>query len=257
MTQTHDCERAGDLVAYIYGEAQSTEAEDFARHLTTCATCREEAVGFGIVREDFAVWRAAAPELTGAHAARFVAEHVAASSVETNERAGFAESHHARDADRSRSLHQAWRALSELFRVTPRWAQACGAAAMLALCTLAGVSLNNFTQTTDAPDQNAKIVAAVSRPDTETRIAAPDESEIESRINREVARRLAEREQVNVSANPQPITTTAALRDNGLRARSATRRSPARPRREANRSPAETFDEADLPRLSDLLDGAE
>lgn len=261
MTQIHehDCARAGDLVAYIYGEAHEAEADDFTRHLAVCLTCRTEAAAFGIVREDFAVWRAAAPELTGAHAARFVAEHVAASSAGMNRDTPSAEPRYRSDSDAPRSLRQTWRALTELFRVTPRWAQACGVAATVALCTLAGASLGGFVaHTPDVTNGSANIAAMPPDPSANTRIAAPNESEIESRIDREVARRLAEREASNVVSNPQPTTTLTALHDSVARPRPATRRSPARLRRESTRPPAADFDaEAELPRLSDLLDGAE
>ena len=52
------CERAEELVAYLYGEAAPDEAKAFRRHLNACAVCREELAAFGAVREAVGEWRA-------------------------------------------------------------------------------------------------------------------------------------------------------------------------------------------------------
>lgn len=51
------CERASDLIAFLYAEVSEREALDFQLHLDQCAVCREEAVAFGAVRESITAWR--------------------------------------------------------------------------------------------------------------------------------------------------------------------------------------------------------
>ena len=52
-----NCERAADLIAFIYNEADEREAHEFELHLRECNSCREEAAAFGVVRESIATWR--------------------------------------------------------------------------------------------------------------------------------------------------------------------------------------------------------
>src|SRR5579884_1348648 len=43
-SEPHDCGR--DLAAYVLGALEPAEAEDFRRHLESCAVCRDEAAAF-------------------------------------------------------------------------------------------------------------------------------------------------------------------------------------------------------------------
>ena len=51
-----ECERAADLIAFIYNEDEH-EAKNFELHLHECSSCREEAAAFGVVRESITTWR--------------------------------------------------------------------------------------------------------------------------------------------------------------------------------------------------------
>jgi hypothetical protein len=51
------CERATDLIAFLYNEAGENEARDFKLHLQECGACRGELASFGLVRESIAAWR--------------------------------------------------------------------------------------------------------------------------------------------------------------------------------------------------------
>jgi hypothetical protein len=51
------CERAGDLVSVLYGEATERERREFEVHAKQCATCREEYAAFTQVREAVGEWR--------------------------------------------------------------------------------------------------------------------------------------------------------------------------------------------------------
>jgi hypothetical protein len=103
------CERASDLLAFIYNEADEHEAEDFQLHLRECSTCREEAASFGVVRESIHTWRDEA--LAG-----FVS-----TSVTTKTR------------------KSALAALRQFFDLSPLWLKGATAFALLTFCLLVGI----------------------------------------------------------------------------------------------------------------------
>ena len=52
-----NCERASDLIAFLYNETNESETRDFELHLKECRACREEVASFGVVRESITAWR--------------------------------------------------------------------------------------------------------------------------------------------------------------------------------------------------------
>jgi anti-sigma factor RsiW len=105
------CERASDLIAFLYGEADEREARDFQLHLQQCTSCREELGSFGVVRESVTAWRDEA--LAG-----FVSTPVAAQSRKS-----------------------ALAALRQFFDLSPLWLKGATAFAALTFCVLAGLVL--------------------------------------------------------------------------------------------------------------------
>src|SRR6185503_15470554 len=104
------CERASDLIAFIYNETGEREAQDFKLHLRECSSCREEAASFGVVRESIVTWRDEA--LAG-----FVSTPVA---TKTNRKSALA-------------------ALRQFFDLSPLWLKGATAVALLAFCLLVGL----------------------------------------------------------------------------------------------------------------------
>ena len=51
------CERAVDVVSYLYGETGEGETRDIETHLLECQSCQAEAASFGQVRESIVAWR--------------------------------------------------------------------------------------------------------------------------------------------------------------------------------------------------------
>jgi hypothetical protein len=51
------CERASDLVAFLYHDASESETRNFELHLKECGVCRQELASFGVVRESITAWR--------------------------------------------------------------------------------------------------------------------------------------------------------------------------------------------------------
>src|SRR4051812_11918215 len=54
---TASCERAHDLVSFLFGEIREREAQDFEIHLQDCRQCRTELASFGEVRESVSRWK--------------------------------------------------------------------------------------------------------------------------------------------------------------------------------------------------------
>jgi len=56
-TDSPDCERSSDLMAFVYNELDASERREFESHLQQCNDCRREAASFGVVRESILAWR--------------------------------------------------------------------------------------------------------------------------------------------------------------------------------------------------------
>lgn len=120
MRDTNDrpvCHRAEDLVSYLYGEANPSEALDFGTHLQTCDACRSEFAVFNQVHDSIQVWR---NEALGASLDRV---QVVTPAIETT---------HVRQQPKVSALT----ALREFFSVSPLWLRGATAFAALLLCAL-------------------------------------------------------------------------------------------------------------------------
>ena len=106
------CERASDLVAFLYGEADEREARDFQLHLQQCGNCREEVASFRDVRHSIKAWRDEA--LAG-----FVSTPVTTQP----------------------KTKSALAALRQFFDLSPLWLKGATALAAVTFCVLAGLAL--------------------------------------------------------------------------------------------------------------------
>ena len=119
-TNTPVCERAPDLMAFLYLEMDERETREFRLHLQQCASCREELASFGVVRESISAWR---DEALGG----FV------STPLVTKKSAFA-------------------ALRQFFDLSPLWLKAATGFAVIAFCVLAGLL---FVNTRREPHNNA------------------------------------------------------------------------------------------------------
>ena len=106
------CERASDLIAFLYGEANENETRDFQLHLQQCSSCRDEVASFSDVRESITAWRDEA--LAG-----FVSTPVKAQP----------------------KTKSALAALRQFFDLSPLWLKGATALAAVTFCVLAGLAL--------------------------------------------------------------------------------------------------------------------
>ena len=56
-TPSPTCERAMDLISFLYGEANEAESRDFEVHLQKCQTCQTEMMSFGTIRQAVGDWK--------------------------------------------------------------------------------------------------------------------------------------------------------------------------------------------------------
>ena len=117
MNNSPGCERASDLIAFVYDEANDSERHDFELHLKECGDCRQEVASFGHVRQSITAWRDEA--LSG-----FVSTPLAATS-------------------RKKS---AIAAIREFFDLSPLWLKGATGFAVVALFVLAALAIMNNTQ---------------------------------------------------------------------------------------------------------------
>ncbi|HJU93144.1 MAG TPA: zf-HC2 domain-containing protein [Pyrinomonadaceae bacterium] len=119
MNNSPSCERASDLIAFLYDEASESEKRDFELHLNNCAACQEEVASFGLVRESVIAWRDEA--LSG-----FVSTPLPTTTKKS-----------------------ALAALRQFFDLSPLWLKAATACALVAFCILAALAINRTERGSD------------------------------------------------------------------------------------------------------------
>lgn len=131
---SRDCDRAGDLVSVLYGEATEREQRDFELHVKQCEPCRAEFASFARVREAIGEWRDEA--LTG-----FVSSPVVAAAPRKS----------------------AIAALRQFFDLSPLWLKGAVGFAAVVFCALLVLAFGRFsTGSREVPPQvAAKNPAAV------------------------------------------------------------------------------------------------
>ncbi len=203
------CERAEDLVVYLYGEASASEAKSFEQHKESCVACRRELAAFGVVREAVGEWRAEALSITPSLAfEKLIAPESNLPNAPAQQRSARA-------------------ALREFFKLSPLWLRFGTVAATLAVCALAALVLarteirwNANGLAFHAGVGGERVVTRtveVSTPDTFTR------EQVDGMIKGEVARALeaARTELAERDAVRQSVINADGARANG---RSATAR---------------------------------
>lgn len=115
MPNSPVCERAPDLMAFLYDEMNQRETREFELHLQQCGGCRAELASFGMVRESITAWRDEA--LSG-----FVSTPLPAKNPPKS----------------------ALAALRQFFDLSPLWLKTATGFAVLVFCVFAGLLFFNF-----------------------------------------------------------------------------------------------------------------
>lgn len=118
-----ECVRHDDLVAFLYDEMADVEARAFRNHLLECRSCENELAAFANVREEVVAWR---NESLGA---------VGSSTYE------------AAPVLRVPARPSAIAALKEFFNLSPAWMKGATAFASLLFCLLAVLAVARLMET--------------------------------------------------------------------------------------------------------------
>jgi anti-sigma factor RsiW len=135
------CERASDLIAYLYGEVEEREARDFRLHLQQCKSCREEIASLGVVRESITAWRDEA--LAG-----FVTSPVSAQPQKKS----------------------ALTALRQFFDLSPLWLKGATAFAAITFCVLVGLVVFRSNNNNHVSSTNVNSGAVYTAQDVDRRV---------------------------------------------------------------------------------------
>lgn len=193
---TQKCDRENDLITFLYGECDETEARNFEQHLRTCSVCESDLAGFRHVRNSMTAWRS---EVLG------VTETVKSSPITTEA-----------PVTRQRS---AVAAIREFFNLSPLWLKGAVAFASILLCLFAASTIFNMRKPS---------VASIDKVYTE--------EEVNSRVNEAVAAAKQEfdKERMVQSQNESQSDQNAQMQDGPVSSdrvvvASQTKRSQTRP----------------------------
>jgi anti-sigma factor RsiW len=114
-TMNQTCDRAEDLIAFLYRELDEKDARNFESHLDQCAGCKRELASFGEIRRSIVSWRDASLRAALAQDDRQVV-------VAPTRRSAFA-------------------AISEFFNLSPLWMKGVAAFASLLFCVCAVLAI--------------------------------------------------------------------------------------------------------------------
>lgn len=121
------CERAPELIAFLYHEMDERETREFRVHLQQCGSCREEVDSLAVVRESIGAWRDEA-----------LAGFVSTPVTTTPRKSAIA-------------------ALRQFFDLSPLWLKGATAFAMVAFVVLVGIAVVKVqTKNTPVISTNAK-----------------------------------------------------------------------------------------------------
>lgn len=284
IQETNPCGRADELLGYLYGESAGDERADFEQHLDGCAACRDELAAYGAVRAAVGDWRAellhAAPTLSISDATARPALHatteagaVAATAARTSAppsdisaTTGATPTRRPLlpDALPRRSARAAFR---EFFALSPAWLRAASAAAALLFCALAALAAFGFGTRTGGRGLAASGQTDPAREETRTPADGGERAALLSRLGALEAERDAARRELE-ETRAQLDDSRASNIEDAVFAEAASaapppaqesarpRRTPARRGASKRRGPRNSRDEDDLPRLLDLLGGA-
>lgn len=241
MLETPDiqiCARAGDLLAYLYGEASEREAQDFKGHLLVCRSCRTELEAFGEVREAIYTWREEVLSRTPSFAAEMSPAPLPVMQEAKPQRSRLS-------------------AIREFFQFSPMWMRGATAFATLILVAILVVALMNFFDRRETPLAQDATPAPAQPIGKETAVTPSVPQQVIAEAPKETPNTITPREKVKRKSTANRFKSAG----NELARNSNQNRQPKAPRLSTEERlqlsdlliAEKEQDEDDVPRLSDLL----
>ena len=197
--QKEVCDRADDLIGFIYGELDAAATRRFKSHLHECARCESELSSFGQIRQSIVSWR---DESLG----------VGWSASAVNGRSLTSE------ADLRKTEPSALAAIREFFTLSPVWMKGAAAFASMLFCVCAVLAITYLRdrQSRAIQVQSKKIY---SQQELDARLAQEKQKLIESQqqqarpTNEIIATTLTPKKTDNRMTPPVKISYAVNTRD--------------------------------------------
>ena len=145
ITKDQVCERAGDLVGFLYGELSDWEARKFERHMQDCAACKTDYAAFGQLRQSIVAWRDEALGLGG--------ERLPASTVPMQQR-----------------RPSALGALREFFNLSPLWMKGMAVCASVLFCVFATLAVAHLIEKKESASVRAPADKIYTQQELDARV---------------------------------------------------------------------------------------
>lgn len=185
------CERAGDLVAVLYGEATEREQREFELHVKQCGECRAEFAAFAQVREAIGEWRDEA--LNG-----FVSSPMVAAPPRKS----------------------ALAALRQFFDLSPMWMKGAVGFAVVAFCVLVVLALGRTSSpTAEPPVVGGGRAAVYTKEDVDRAVA-------DALAKQEAVLAKAREPLVTQSPKPAVVASSSGSKSSNLAKTSGSTRAP-------------------------------
>lgn len=176
------CDQSNELIAFLYGELNDVDAQNFQHHMNVCSSCKLELADFSDIRSSVVAWR---DESLGKVMSPMPLPNVV--------------------IDR-RQHPSALAALREFFNLSPAWLKGAVAFATLLFCLLAGLAVARL--------QDKPTATVASNGPTQESLAI-SEQQVKDLVDQRVKDEL---ERLKASANQSPASQTVN-NDNSLSGR--------------------------------------
>ena len=170
---SRDCERADELMGFLYGELNDVETRAFQGHLQQCSTCNSELNSFGDIRKSVIAWRNESFNSLSSPGVNVPAPKPSAVA-----------------------------ALREFFNLSPAWMKATVGFASLLFCVFAVLAVFGLRQSSDP------TIVKVDTPPSADQIDAV----VKQRVEDELKRLKAQSEPAAVDNRIAPIKETSDRR---------------------------------------------
>ncbi len=147
------CERANDLVSFLYHEVDEREAHEFERHLAQCDQCARELMQFRGIREGVIAWRQESLGMIPGQA-----------DIRSNAPVGYSEK------------PSALVAIRQFFDLSPLWLKGATAFAGILFCVAAVLMVSKL-------QERPRVAVTTDKVYTEQELKAKVEAEVQARIN--------------------------------------------------------------------------